>query len=325
MTDAISDVLRSVRLTGGIFLDAQFSAPWCVSAALAADDCKPLLTRPAQIIAYHYVIAGSMLVRTGNGQPMQVDAGEIVLLPRNDEHTLASAMALQPVSARELIQRFDNGGIARIVHGGGGQATHIVCGFLGSEDVGTPLISALPQMLKLNVDRGASRDWIEASLKFAAAELIAGRMGSTGVMSRLSETLFVEAVRNYAATLGENDCGWLRGARDPQIGRALALIHGDHRKNWSNAALAQSVGMSRSAFVDRFTAFVGLPPIRYLTSWRLRLSRSLIGDTQKSVAEVAHSAGYGSDEAFSRAFKRAFGMSPAQWRVRKTISPAARP
>jgi AraC-like DNA-binding protein len=314
VTDAISDVLRSIRLTGGIFLDARFTAPWCVSAAIAAEDCKPLLAAPAQVIAYHYVIAGSMLVLAADEPPLRVDAGEIVLLPRNDDHVLTSETKLNPVSARELIRPSIEGGLARIFHGGGGASTQVVCGFLGSEEIGNPVIATLPKMLKLDVRQGTSRDWIEASLRFAAAELTEGRMGSSGVMSRLSESLFVEAVRNYAATLGDRDPGWLKGARDPQVGRALALIHTDHRTHWSAAALAQSVGMSRSAFVDRFSALVGAPPIRYLTAWRLRLSRSLIRETQKSVAEVAHFAGYGSDEAFSRAFKREFGVSPAQWR-----------
>jgi AraC-like DNA-binding protein len=314
VTDAISAVLQSIRLTGGIFLDARFTAPWCTSAAVAAEDCKPLLAAPAHVIAFHVVIAGSLLAFVGDEPAVEVNAGEIVLLPRNDDHILASASGLPPVSARELLQPATGGGLARISYGGGGPGTHVVCGFLGSDEPSNPLIAKLPRLLKLDVREGTTRDWIEASVRFAAAELAEGRLGSSSVMSRLSESLFIEAVRHYAATLGDRDHGWLRGAGDSQIGRALALIHGDRPRRWSAHALAEQVGMSRSAFMDRFTTLVGVPPVRYLTSWRLGIARRLIGETRKSVAELAHLSGYGSDEAFSRAFKREFGVSPAQCR-----------
>jgi AraC-like DNA-binding protein len=263
------------------------------------------------------VIAGSLQVFVGDEPPIEVNAGEIVLLPRNDDHILASGCGLLPVSARELIQPTAMGGLPQISHGGGGAMTHIICGFLGTQETSNPLIVTLPRLLKLDVRQGTARDWIEASVRFAAAELAEGRLGSSSVMSRLSESLFIEAVRHYASTLADHDHGWLKGARDPQIGRALALIHGDPGPKWSAATLAEQVGMSRSAFMDRFTVLVGAPPIRYQTSWRLGIARTLISETQKSVAELSHLSGYGSDEAFSRAFKREFGMSPAQWREQR--------
>ena len=136
-------------------------------------------------------------------------------------------------------------------------------------------------------------------------------------MSRLSELLFVEAVRHYASTVPNDEAGWLRGLRDPQIGRALALIHQNIAAPWSAEALAKEVALSRSAFVDRFKSLVGLPPIRYLTVWRMQTARLTLRETSQTIAQVARSVGYESEEAFSRAFKREVGLPPARWRERE--------
>jgi AraC-like DNA-binding protein len=314
MMDPLSDVLRSFRLSGAIFLDSRFTAPWCVVTRLTAEDCGPFLTAPSLLIAYHYVISGRFLLTIEGESTIEVRAGEVVLLPRNNVHTLASGSGLAPVDAQELIQPSVDGGLARISHGGGGETTHIVCGFLSSEDLYNPLIAALPAMLKLDVQQGTSRDWVDASVRFAASELTQGRFASSSVMSRLSELLFVEAVRQYTVTPGDQDAGWLKGLEDPRVGRALALMHRNISSPWSAAALATEVSMSRSAFVHRFTTLMGMPPIRYLTLWRLQTAKMHLRETQKTIAQLAHLVGYESEEAFARAFKREFGLPPARWR-----------
>lgn len=254
-----------------------------------------------------------------NGEPtIEVRAGEIVLLPRNDVHTLASAVGLVPTSARHLIRPSADGGLAKISHGGGGEVAQIVCGFLGSDESYNPLIATLPRVLKLDVREGVSRDWVEASVRYAAGELTAGRFASSSLMARLSELLFVEAMRQYSVTFTDQDAGWLKGVADPQIGRALAAIHHNIGSPWSADSLAREVSMSRSAFVDRFTTLVGMPPIRYLTIWRLQVAKRSLRETRKTIAQVAQDVGYGSDEAFSRAFKREIGLSPARWRDQQT-------
>ncbi|NWG24132.1 MAG: AraC family transcriptional regulator [Pseudorhodoplanes sp.] len=312
--DPLSEVLRSVRLTGGVFLNAHFTAPWCVTANMDASDCTPFLAKPAQLIAFHVVTEGELLVWIGDEKPLTARAGEILLFPGNDGHVLASAQGVKAVRAGTLIQPAVNGGLARIDHGGGGASTRIICGFLATEDGCNPLIAALPPVLSLDIREGTARDWIEASVRFAASELAAGRLASSNVLSRLSETLLVEAVRQYSSTLANADSGWLNGVKDPQIGRALALIHRDMAAPWSAETLARNVALSRSAFADRFTALVGMPPIRYLTVCRLQTARLNLRQIRTTIAKVAHGVGYESEEAFSRAFKREFGVSPAQWR-----------
>jgi AraC-like DNA-binding protein len=312
--DPLSEVLRSVRLTGGVFLSAHFTAPWCVSVRMNPDDCAPFLTKPAQMIGYHVIIDGGLLVALEGEKLVDVGAGEIVLFPRNDAHTLASERGIKPTPARQLIQPSPDGGLAQICYGGGGTATRIVCGFLASEETTNPLISTLPKALKIDVRQGATREWIEASVRFAAGELAEGKLASSSVMTRVSESLLIEAVRHYSSTLHENDVGWLKGLKDPHIGHAIALIHQQVSAPWSAEALAKEVALSRSAFVERFTSLVGLPPIRYLTVWRLQTAKLDLRETRKTIAQLAHSVGYESEEAFSRAFKREFGLSPARWR-----------
>ena len=312
--DALSEVLSTVRLTGGVFLDARFTAPWCVTANMDADDVRPFLATPTQLIAYHVIIEGRLLAWIPGEPSMEVSAGEVLLFPGNDGHILGSAHGLPLVRTGKLIRPGVNGGLAHVDHGGGGAATKIVCGFLASEQGYNPLIAALPKILKLDLRKAVSREWVEASVRFAAAELASGKLPSSSVMSRLSETLLVEAVREYASTLPENESGWLRGLRDPHVGRALTLIHGNIGKDWSVEDLAREVALSRSAFVDRFTSLVGMPPIRYLTVWRMRTAKLHLREKRNTIAQLAHAVGYQSEEAFSRAFKREFGVSPAHWR-----------
>jgi AraC-like DNA-binding protein len=318
--DPLSEVLRSVRLVGGVFLDNRFTAPWCVHSRITAEDCKPLLAKPSHVIGYHFILDGEPLLNVADEPATKLRAGEIVLLPRCDPHTLASGPGLKPIPAHTLVQPSADGGLAQIRHGGGGAPTHIVCGFLGSEELYNPLLATLPSVLTLDVNQGASRDWVEASVRYAAGELTQGRIASSGVMSRLSELLFTEAVRNYAATLPEHAAGWLKGVADPHVGRALALIHHKTSEPWSAESLAREVALSRSAFVERFTALVGTPPIRYLTVWRLQIAKLRLRETRQTIAQLAHSVGYESEEAFSRAFKREFGVPPARWREQQTAA-----
>jgi AraC-like DNA-binding protein len=312
--DALSDVLRIVKLTGGVFLDAHFSAPWCVTAHLAPEDCRPYLTAPRHVIAYHCILAGRLLLQTDGTDPVELTAGEIVLLPRNDVHRLGSTLDIPPVSGGELVQPSQDGGLARIVHGGGGEECRIVCGFLGSDAPFDPLVATLPRVLRFDIRATPAGAWIESSFQLAASETAASRAGSATVVSRLSELLFVEALRRYIAELPADQRGWLAGLRDPVVGRALQLLHSRHQEPWTAESLAREVGLSRSAFADRFTTLVGQPPMQYLTQWRMQVAARRLREGQGSIAQIAFEVGYESEGAFNRAFKRQFEMPPAAWR-----------
>jgi AraC-like DNA-binding protein len=312
--DALSDVLRVIRLVGGVFLEAEFTAPWRLDGKLSADYCKPFLITPRYIIAYHFVAQGAMQLRVEGGETIGVHAGEIVLLPHNDVHSFGSDLGVEPIPAHKVIQRPNDGRISRVSLGGGGEATKMLCGFLGAETSFEPLRSALPPLLKLDVGATVSGAWIESSFRFAAGELEAGRVGSTAVLAKLSELLFVEAVNRYVGSLHDEHRGWLAGLRDPQIGRALALLHARPAYGWTTEALALEVGMSRSVFAERFTSLVGHPPMQYLTLWRMHVAEQRLREGRSSIAQVAFAVGYESEAAFSRAFKRQFGVAPGGWR-----------
>lgn len=312
--DALLDILRAMRLTGGIFLDAQFSAPWCVSAKVAPEDCLPFTAEPRHIIAYHYVTEGRCLLRIGDQRPVEVESGEIVVLPRNDHHVIASATALRPVSADHLIQEAPEGGPAKIVHGGGGERTSILCGFLGNDLPHNALIALLPSVLKINAADGASGDWIKGTFQFAARELAAGQANSPMILAKLAELLFMEAIRRYLASQPPAANAWAAGMHDPVVGGALGLLHGQIARRWTTEDLAKELAVSRSAFAERFTRAIGEPPMRYLARQRFEQASVQLKDTPDPIAQIAYDVGYESEEAFNRAFKREYGSPPAAWR-----------
>ncbi len=315
--DPISDLLRSLRLTGGIFLAARFTAPWSVSSRIEPQDAAGFIANADHVIGYHMVTEGHLLMQLPDGPPMTISAGEVVIFPHGDLHVLASDIRLAPKAVRTggLIQQLPQGGLARVEHGGGGTVTRLYCGFLGSDTPPNPLLAALPRVLKVETKALAQHDWIEASVRFAADGLAQGRLPASEVVTRLSETLLIEAVRRYLSDQPQNITGWLSGVRDPQIGRALALIHADVTQPHDVEHLAAAAAMSRSAFVARFGDLVGLPPMRYVALRRLEAARARLASTDDAIAVVADDLGYGSEEAFSRAFRREYAMPPGRWRV----------
>jgi AraC-like DNA-binding protein len=314
--DALSDVLRVAHLTGGVFLHADFFEPWCMSARVAPEHCAPALGPASHLIIYHYVVEGAFRMRVGeDGEDLVIESGEVVLLPRNDPHLMGSDLSVPAVAGSDIIHPPKDGGLASIHHGGGGKRTRMICGFLGCVGgEGNPVLSNLPPVLKLSVDKGGAAEWIRSTFQYAAEEVAAGRPGSETVLAKLSELLFVEAVRRYAEALQEGETGWFAGLREPHVARALALLHGDIIRRWTVDDLCREVGLSRSALADRFIRLIGVPPMHYLASWRMQVATQRLRNTNASLAQVAEIVGYESEAAFSRAFKKTFGTAPATWR-----------
>jgi AraC-like DNA-binding protein len=275
------------------------------------------MAEPARIIAFHFVLDGRLLLQVDGTPPVELRAGTMVLLPRNDRHILASEAGLSPVSGDHLAQSDSADGLARIRYGGGGEKTQIVCGFVGTDVRQHPLIDALPPVLTLDLNGTPSCDWVARSFRYASEELGSARPGSAAVLAMLSELLFVEAIRQYVAMLPPDRRGWLSGLRDPVVGRALALLHTQIARAWTAEELAREVFLSRSAFAERFTALIGVPPIKYLATWRMQVAAQRLRETQRSIAQIAMDVGYESEAAFTRAFKREFAASPAAWRKQR--------
>ncbi len=313
--DALSDVLRVVRLKGGVFLHADFTAPWCILSRITPQDCGPLLERAEHLVLYHYVIEGRLTARIQKGEPVEVESGEVVIFPRNDAHLLGSHLDLPPVPASEVVRPSPEGGLWEIRHGGGGEHTRVVCGFLGCDRLeGSLLVDALPPMLRFDTRRGSAAAWVKSSLEFAAHEVATRRAGSETVLAKLSELLFVEALRHYVESLPQEQTGWLAGLKDPFVSRALGLLHKGVAREWTVDDLGREVGLSRSALADRFTRLIGEPPMRYLARWRIQVAAHKLRNSDTPLARIAEQVGYDSEAAFNRAFKRSLGVPPAAWR-----------
>ncbi len=324
MADALSDVLQVVRLFGGVFLHARFTEPWCLESQVKSEDCGALLPRADHVVLYHYVVSGGMLVQVDGEPAVALCPGEAVILPRNDPHRMGSDLSLAPADSHDLVQTTEAGGLATIRHGGGGAETRIVCGFLGCSDLAdNPLLRSLPPVLRLNTQSGTAAEWIRVSFEFAADEIAAGRAGSDMVLAKLSELLFVEAVRRHVDSLPADRCGWLAGLKDPFVARALMLIHGRLSEPWTVDDLAREIGLSRSALAERFTRLIGEPPMHYLARWRLQVAAQRLSTSHEPTVRIAYEVGYESEAAFNRAFKRLFGLPPAAWRKGRKLAAAA--
>lgn len=313
--DALADVLKAARLSGGVFFRAEFSAPWCLGGCLTPEMCAPFVGAAQHIVPYHYLASGEILVSV-NDHPAQVlRRGDVVLFPRNEFHVMASEPGLPPINPADVVLAEGRDRIGVVRHGGGGAAASFVCGYLGCDQLlANPLMSALPPMLVLRVDDTPSADWIRSTFQYAAHEAEAGRQGSAAVLAKLAELLFVEAVRAHIQTLPEERTGWLAGLRDPGISRTLALMHGDVGRPWTVEDLARQAGMSRSGLADRFTRLIGVSPMHYLADWRLEVAGQMLRESRDPLARIAEKVGYDSEAAFSRAFKKKFGQAPAGWR-----------
>jgi len=309
-----------MRMGGALYLNAEFTAPWCTTARPDRELCKVFQPRSDRVISFHLIVAGSCLVQLA-GDPssaIHVNTGELLVVPHGDEHIMGSTLDLAPLqSGPVLAEKLDEapGEIIKLSYGGGGTATRMMCGFLAcDETLSNPLLSALPRIFKVDMRDDPSSAWLESSLQFAAAESTQLRPGSALIIGKLSELLFVEAVRRCIDALPADRKGWLAGMRDRFVGRALSMLHAQPAHDWTVDELARKVGLSRSALAQRFTDLLDEPPMQYLTRWRLQIAAHELVSGGRSLAEIAVEVGYESEAAFNRAFKREFGMPPAGWR-----------
>lgn len=320
----LSDVLRNVRLTGAVFFPMDVSSPWVDEIPNARTFASIVLPGTQHVVSYHIVRTGSCWAALRGEPPVRLAAGDAFVIPHGHPYMMASAPELRSkMPADAVLQFFRDMATASapltVTEGGGGaERAQVVCGFLGC-DVRpfNPVLEALPRVLFLPRPSGRGADRLCQLIELALAESEERRTGSRCVLLHLSELLFVEVVRRYLDSLPNTHTGWLAGLRDPVVGHALALLHSSPAAEWSLQRLARGIGVSRSALAERFTQFVGDPPMRYLARWRIQLASRLLSDGTAKVSAVAIDVGYQSEAAFSRAFKAMTGTTPALWRQRR--------
>jgi AraC-like DNA-binding protein len=314
--DAFSEILSGVRLNGAVFFAAEFSAPWGFSSPGSKLMAAKVAPDAAHLVLYHLLIDGAAHVEMEDGHAIGLAPGDIVIFPHGDPHNMSSGKTTRPpfpnygitpkIKARDLTP---------LRAGGGGVVSKFVCGYMTCDPhLSRPILSGLPPVFKVNVRTDASGHWLESSVMHLVEEAASGRVGSEAMLAKLSEALFVDTLRRYIDALPARQNGWLAGARDPIVGRSLALLHGRVAHPWTIADLADEVGISRSALVERFSRYLSEPPMTYLTRWRLQLAAESLKATSRGVADIAGDIGYESEAAFSRAFKREFGRPPGRYR-----------
>ena len=322
--DAFSEILSGVKLNGALFFSAEFSAPWGFSSP-ASNMLAPMLAPGApHLVIYHFVIEGGAFVQLADGQCIDLGPGDIVVLPHGDPHRMTSGRGVTGTSlTSEILSKVTTRDLSPMQGGGGGDTARYVCGYMSCDPyLSRPILSGLPAVFKVNIRSDRSGQWLESAILHLVEEAASGRVGSAAMLAKLSEALFVDTLRRYVAGLPEQQAGWLAGARDPVVGKSLGLLHSRVAHPWTIASLAEEVGISRSALVERFTRYLSEPPMTYLTRWRLQLAARSLENTSRGVAEVAAEVGYESEAAFNRAFKREFGRPPGQYRREHRSSPA---
>jgi len=326
VTDTLSDVLRAVRLTGAVFFAVDASNPWVTEAPPASVIAPHIMPGVEHVIEYHVITQGSCWGGVVGEPPVRLEAGDVIVFPKGDAHVISSAPGMRAeldLTPHERARKSPLP-IAIAIDGGGDERTQFICGFLGCDARPfNPLLAALPRVIHLH-GSGDDGSVLRNLVELAVAESGAPKAGSDCILSRVSELLFVEVVRRHLATLPGDTVGWFAGLRDPHIGRALQKLHQRAAHPWSLEELAKEVGMSRSVLAERFTHFVGVPPIQYLAQWRIQLAADLLRSHNASLAEIAERVGYGSEAALSRAFKRWVGVAPALYRRASGSSPAFR-
>jgi len=322
-TDTLSDVLRSVRLRGAVFYYLSYGDEWAAEAPAAKDIAAAVIPGAEHVMEYHVITKGNGWAAILGEPPVRLEAGDIVMFPHGDAHVLSSGPGIRPTRpdpAWVYATRNDpkpipiaSHTLTEFSHGAPESATNVACGFLGCDlRPFNPLIGTLPRLLHLPAaDDGA---WIAQLIRLAVNASQDKRPGGEAVLERISELMFVDAVRRYVERLSDASIGWLAALRDRHVGRALALIHEDPARAWTVEALADEIALSRSAFYERFVRLIGQPPMQYLTQWRMQAAANLLRESHATVASVALDVGYESETAFARAFKRQVGTPPASWR-----------
>lgn len=322
--DTLSDVLRNVRLRGALYFSVSGTREWAAEAPPAQEIAAAVMPGAEHVMEFHVVLSGACWAAAIGGEPVHLAAGDVVIFAHGDPHVISSAPGMRaPPDAQGYFERrqqplpftlhLDACEVPAGTTPAGAGDTLLVCGFLGC-DVRpfNPLIAALPRLLHL--PSAGDQGWVVQCMRQAAAESTGRRPGGGAMLERLSEMMFIDAMRRYLVALPDGSQGWLAGLRDRFVGQALTLLHAAPEAPWTVEELGQRVGLSRSALHERFAALTGLAPMQYLANWRMQLGAALLRDTAYTVAAVAQEVGYESEAAFARAFKRLVGQPPAVWR-----------
>ena len=313
-TGAIGAALDHLRLDGAIFLRGEYTEAWAYESPTG--EMMASLLRPGRerLLYFHIIANGRCWVAIEDGEPHWAQRGDVVVLPYGHQHRMGGEADTVCVSIMDLLSPPPWTELLVIRHGAGGERTDVICGYLDVEDpLFDPALAALPPIFVVR-PTGSAAAWVESSLTYVLEATEGGNTDSQ-ILTRLPAIVLAEVLRLHIASAPAVDRGWLAALRDPVLAPALSELHRAPERKWTVADLASAANVSRSLLDEKFRESLGRSPIRYLTDWRLHLAKDLLATTTLGLTAVARRVGYDSEEAFSRAFKRAFGLAPTHWRA----------
>jgi AraC-like DNA-binding protein len=319
--DALSELLKAVKLSGAMFFNGECTAPWCLRSPPSQFFCPYIGPTSGHVIEFHLLTEGSGYVRVGE-ETTPLSAGDVLMLPHGDAHVMGNGVGATEVDSASQLPALLGGQLSLAHLGGGGERTRLICGYL-SCDAGLirPVLGGLPRVMRIHIRTDAAGEWLENSIRHAVDRATSGAPGSEVILARLAEVLFAETLLRYVQQLPAGREGWLAGAADAAVGRSLAALHRKPAHPWTLEELAREAGLSRSALTERFARYLGQAPMAYLLEWRLALGAEALRSTSRSVIQIATAVGYDSEAAFNRAFKRRFGAPPARFRRQSRARP----
>jgi AraC-like DNA-binding protein len=312
--DPLGEALHFLRMTGSFYCRSELTAPWGL-AMPAMRDC----------LWFHVVTSGRCWLEAGDAEPRCLQPGDFALVPHGAGHRLWTEPHVATPIVVDLPQELVSERYSLLRYGGGGAATTLICGVVRFDHPSAhPLLGLLPRVIHLDASSASHLDWMDSLLRLMAAEAKELRPGGETVITRLADILVIQAIRSWLRKDPAARTGWLGALQDPQLGRAIMLIHREPARAWTLASLASEVAMSRSAFAARFTELVGEPAMHYVARWRMHMALNWLKEEKLALGELASRLGYQSEAAFSRAFKRFIGMSPGAVRRSPEAGPPLR-
>lgn len=301
--DILSGVFSTLRLSGDLYFLADLKGDFAIEV-------------PAERrrIRFHLVRQGHCWLRLPDGTLQELSLGDLAIIPNGIGQILSGTPDAAPVTLGEVIS---GGGLesGTLTYGSGERRARLLCGFCQfDEAIDHPVLASLPALILVRSEDLGVEPWTTATLRLLAMEAELNVQGTIGVLTRLLEILFIQTIRRIDTSAEGAGQGFVAALSNTKLSKALQAIHSRPGHDWTTASLAAEAGMSRARFADHFSACVGMPPIGYLTRWRLILARDLLANSGLNMAEVAERCGYASVPSFTRRFKEAFGEGPGAYR-----------
>ena len=297
--DPLGEALHSLHMSGPFYSRSELTAPWGI-------ELPPMPDCPM----FHVVTKGRCWIEFPNGDREELESGDFALIPHGQGHAIADSLQTEAINIFELERESVSPRYELLNYGGGGDATHLVCGAVSVEDPAAQrVVSLLPKLILMQTHT-PENDWLLDTIRLMASEAERLKPGGDTIITRVSDILVVQAIRHWLASSPLAKTGWLGALHDEQIGKAIAKIHRHPTEPWSVDHLAGKIGMSRSAFAKRFMDLVGEPPMQYVRKWRFQVATGWLRDTDLPLAEIGERLNYESEASFNRAFKQFTGQTP---------------